>query len=300
MVQITVIIPVYKVASVLPRCLDSLIAQTFSDWEAICVEDGSPDACGEILDAYAAKDSRFRILHKENAGVSQARNDALALAQGKYLLFVDADDFLHPQTMEICHYMAERDESDMVAFTYDRKFRTRLTFRHFLGLSEPKQFSFEKYTLEKLESCVTNDIFRYATEFSAYDKKRTPVEKRWVVKHCQPWRCLYRTERIRDIRFIPGIIYEDFPWWSLVMLAVRKTTILNLPLYYYYPNFGGYIHSASQQFRIESLKKAITVVEKQFADQASAYQYDRWRRNFLRPFEEKLEKKLKAYRPPVK
>ena len=165
MVQITVIIPVYKVASVLPRCLDSLIAQTFSDWEAICVEDGSPDACGEILDAYAAKDSRFRILHKENAGVSQARNDALALAQGKYLLFVDADDFLHPQTMEICHYMAERDESDMVAFTYDRKFRTRLTFRHFLGLSEPKQFSFEKYTLEKLESCVTNDIFRYATEF---------------------------------------------------------------------------------------------------------------------------------------
>lgn len=294
MVQITVIVPVYKVAHVLPRCLDSLLAQTFSDWEAICVDDGSPDKSGEILDAYAAKDARFRVLHKENGGVSQARNDALEFAQGRYILYMDADDFLHPQCLEICHYMAERDESDMVAFTYHRAFRTRLTFHHFLRLPEPTRFSFEKYEVEKIDSCVTKDIFRYATEFSSYDPKLTPVEKRWVVKHCQPWRCLLRTECVRDIRFVPGIIYEDFPWWSLVMLAVRKTTIINLPLYYYYPNFGGYIHSASQQFRIDSLKKAIAVIEKQFAEKASAYQYDRWRKNFLKPFEAKLEKKLKT------
>ena len=123
MPKISVIIPVYNVGKVLPRCLDSLIGQTFRDWEAICVDDGSRDSSPGILDAYARRDARFRVVHKRNAGVSEARNDAVALAEGEYMLFLDSDDFLHPQTMEICLYMAERDGSDMVAYTYDRKFR---------------------------------------------------------------------------------------------------------------------------------------------------------------------------------
>ena len=77
------------------------------------------------------------------------------------------------------------------------------------------------------------------------------------------------------------------------MLATRKATILNLPLYYYYPNFGSYIHSASQDYRIDSLKKAIDAVEAAMTRQASAAQYDAWYRNFRAPFEEKLSKKQK-------
>lgn len=88
----SIIIPVYNVAPYLRECLDSVLAQTFTDWEAICVDDGSTDGSGEILDGYAAKDTRFRVIHQANAGVSAARNKALDNAQGEWIGFLDADD----------------------------------------------------------------------------------------------------------------------------------------------------------------------------------------------------------------
>lgn len=287
MPKISVIIPVYNVEKELQRCLDSLISQTFHDWEAVCVDDGSQDCSSRILDDYAAGDSRIHVIHKRNAGVSAARNDALDIAAGEYLMFVDSDDFIHPQTMEICVYMAERDGSDMVAYTYNRKFRTALTVRHFLGLPQPSAVRFRTYSLDRIKSKVTDDIFNWATEYSHSGDK----EKKWMVKHCQPWRCLYRSDRIRHIRFIPGIIYEDFPWWGEVLLNVRKTTIINLPLYYYYPNFSGYIHTAAQNFRIDSLKLAIEAAGKLYADKASDIQKEKFDMNFLTPFRNKLAKK---------
>ena len=90
----SIIIPVYNVAPYLRECLDSVVAQTFADWEAICVDDGSTDGSGAILDGYAARDGRFRVIHQVNAGVSAARNAALDVAQGEWIGFVDADDVL--------------------------------------------------------------------------------------------------------------------------------------------------------------------------------------------------------------
>lgn len=89
---LSIIIPVYNVAPYLRECLTSVLAQTFTDWEAICVDDGSTDGSGVILDEYAAKDDRFRVLHQTNAGVSIARNYGLSGAKGEWLLFADADD----------------------------------------------------------------------------------------------------------------------------------------------------------------------------------------------------------------
>jgi len=88
----SIIIPVYNVAPYLRECLDSVLAQTYTSWEALCVDDGSTDGSGAILDEYAAKDPRFRVIHQKNAGVSAARNKALQKAQGEYFGFVDADD----------------------------------------------------------------------------------------------------------------------------------------------------------------------------------------------------------------
>lgn len=287
---ISVIIPVYNVEKELPRCLDSLIGQTYANWEAICVDDGSRDGSGDILDRYSQSDGRFRVFHKANAGVSEARNDAVAMASGKYMMFVDSDDFIHPETMEICLHIAERDGSDLVAFTYDRRFRTGLTVRHFLGLPEPRRFRFRNYDTDSIKSVTVDDVFEIATEYS---HPSGSYMKKWAVKHCQPWRCLYRTERIRHIKFIPGIIYEDFPWWVEVLLNVRRATVINLPLYYYYPNFSGYIHSASQRFRIESLRTAIAAVESLCSEKASPQQRTRCEENFLIPFRNKLIKKEK-------
>ena len=123
MPAISIIIPIYNVEKYLRRCLDSVLNQTFSNWEAICVNDGSPDESYKILDEYAARDSRFKIMNKENGGLSDARNAGMAVATGDYILYLDSDDFIHPQTMEIAYFLAKRDNSDIVSFTYDRIYR---------------------------------------------------------------------------------------------------------------------------------------------------------------------------------
>ena len=91
---ISVIVPVYKVEAYLPACVDSILAQTFSDFELILVDDGSPDACGAICDSYAHMDSRIRVVHQKNGGLSAARNAGLDAAIGKYVTFVDSDDVI--------------------------------------------------------------------------------------------------------------------------------------------------------------------------------------------------------------
>lgn len=285
--MISVVIPVYNNAKHLPRCLNSLLAQTYKDWEAVCVDDGSNDGSGAILDRYAAADSRIKVIHTPNGGVSAARNLAMGLVSGEYLLFVDSDDFIHPRTMEICIGEAVLDGSDLVAFTYDRRYRLKMTIRHFLPLPEPKKVRFPEFGA--IGTFCTEDIYSIATEYSS----RPGVDGQLLVKHCQPWRCMYRTELVRDIRFIEGIMYEDFTWWGCVLQRIRKATVNNLPLYYYYPNFSGYVNSAKQEFRISSLREAIRQSRESYAgadkDKAAA-----WEEYFLTPFEEKLRKKEAA------
>ena len=97
---ISVIVPVYNVEKYLAKCIDSLLAQTFSDFEILLVNDGSPDASGQICDALAKSDDRIRVIHKENGGAASARNSGLDAAKGDYIAFVDGDDLIHPQYLE--------------------------------------------------------------------------------------------------------------------------------------------------------------------------------------------------------
>ena len=92
--EITVVVPVYNVQAYLPKCIDSLLAQTFGEIEIILVDDGSTDASGAVCDSYAERDSRIRVVHQRNAGVSGARNAGIRLARGRYLGFVDSDDWV--------------------------------------------------------------------------------------------------------------------------------------------------------------------------------------------------------------
>ena len=114
--KVSVIIPVYKVEQYLPDCLNSLLAQTYRDWEAILVDDGSPDKSGAICDEYAAKDPRFHVIHKENGGVSSARNAALKVVRGNYITFLDSDDMLTSDALEGCIKVMSEDEVDVVYF----------------------------------------------------------------------------------------------------------------------------------------------------------------------------------------
>ncbi|MGN0189245.1 MAG: glycosyltransferase family 2 protein, partial [Candidatus Cryptobacteroides sp.] len=280
MPAVSIIIPVYNAREYIVRCLESIINQTFKDWEAICVDDGSIDSSPWILDDYASRDPRIKVITQPNAGVSAARNTALEAACGDYVCFVDSDDFLHPQTLELALFAAGKENGDLVAYTYDRSFRTRLRIRHIFGMGDGKQRQFRKYVFENIEYKVTDDIFGYVTEYS--DGKIEADSKKWAVKHCQPWRCLYRSSCVRHLRFRQGIIYEDFPWWGEVLLNVRRAVILNLPLYFYYPNKGSYISSSKQKYRIESLRKALEVAQAAYRN-ATERQKSVWERNFMTP-----------------
>ena len=101
MPTVSVIVPVYQVEAYLPQCIDSILAQSFQDFELILVDDGSPDGSGEICDRYAERDPRIHVLHKKNAGVSCARNSGLELAAGEYVTFCDSDDAYEPEHLEI-------------------------------------------------------------------------------------------------------------------------------------------------------------------------------------------------------
>ena len=115
MPEISVIVPVYKVEQFLHRCVDSILRQSFYDFELILVDDGSPDNCGVICDEYAAKDSRVRVIHQENSGVSEARNRGMDAAEGQFLCFVDSDDILNCKYCETLLDLLENTACDFAA-----------------------------------------------------------------------------------------------------------------------------------------------------------------------------------------
>lgn len=120
MCKVSVIVPVYQVEAYLPRCLDSLLAQTLADFELILVDDGTRDGCPAIMDAYAARDPRIRQIHQENGGLSAARNAGLRVARGEYIAFVDSDDVAEPDLLADTAKLADSTGAELVVFNYAR------------------------------------------------------------------------------------------------------------------------------------------------------------------------------------
>lgn len=133
----SIIIPVYNVAPYLRECLDSVIAQTFTEWEAICVDDGSTDGSGAILDEYSAKDARLKVIHKTNGGVSTARNIAMGIASGTYVVFVDADDVLMQDWLSAFFAVIKKESCDVV----------RGALRYWYGEDLPKRNGDRHYSV---------------------------------------------------------------------------------------------------------------------------------------------------------
>lgn len=139
--KFSIIIPVYNVAPYLRECLDSVLAQTFTDWEAICVDDGSTDGSGAILDEYSDKDGRFKVIHQKNAGVSAARNTALEAAVGEWITFLDADDRIDTERLSSLSIIANKHED--VDWIHETKYAARST----------------SYSVETASELIANDVF---------------------------------------------------------------------------------------------------------------------------------------------
>lgn len=111
---VSIVIPVFNVEHHLRQCLDSVLRQTLKEWECICVDDGSPDGSGAILDEYGGRDARFKIIHQRNQGVSAARNLGIELASAPYLTFIDSDDWIEDDALENLLSAMEKSSADMV------------------------------------------------------------------------------------------------------------------------------------------------------------------------------------------
>ena len=218
MTLVSIIIPVYNVEKYLARCLDSCLNQSFADIEIICVNDGSEDSSPDILNHYQKFDSRIKIINKSNGGLSSARNAGISQAQGKYILFVDSDDYISTIAVEKLYDNAQRNQSDVVIFDYISGGADMLSQK----IVNKSQF------LSEYENKPFNET---VMRFAGY--KFTPPTA---------WSKLYRTDLIKDkISFCEGIIFEDNPFWAEVYLSAKRITYLPTALYYYLINRQGRI-----------------------------------------------------------
>lgn len=139
-VKVSIIIPVYNVEEYLRDCLDSVVNQTLRDIEILCVDDGSPDGCGRILDEYAEKDKRIKVIHQENQGVSVARNVGIEKSTGEYVYIMDSDDWLDVNAMEVAYRKAQKENYELLFFNI---------YRYFEHSGEKKQALVQKYYKNK-------------------------------------------------------------------------------------------------------------------------------------------------------
>ena len=279
---VSVIVPLYNAEMYIERALNSVLQQTYSNWEVVVVNDGSTDGSQTIVERFRMLDKRFNLINQQNMGRSEARNTATRHVRGEYVIYLDADDFLHPQLMEICVNCALRDGSDIVSFTYDHIYRLRNRIRQFMRLPECGPI-IRRYC--NPEYFVTDNIYDFATEESHSEF----IKSKWAVKHCQAWRCMYHISMIEGIVWPAGIEYEDVPWGGAVLLRVKRATLLRLPLYFYYPNPTSYIISSDDTEKAASLKTALDLSLKVY-ENAPEYKAEAWKQNFVRPFATWLEK----------
>lgn len=186
MPAISVIIPVYKVEPYLDACVSSVVGQTFSDLEILLVDDGSPDRCPELCDAWAQKDPRVRVIHQENGGLSAARNTGIGAAKGEFLAFVDSDDMLEPDALRRAWEAQQACQADLVIFNlvYVDEHNHPLPAPDFSGFRD--------------EILTADEVWqRY---FALAEQK---------IYYVVAWNKLYRRELFKTLRYAPGKRYED-------------------------------------------------------------------------------------------
>lgn len=206
---ISVIVPVYNVSQYLRQCVDSILSQSYQNLEVILVDDGSTDSSGIICDQYAQADNRIIVIHKENGGLSDARNAGLKVAKGEYIGFVDSDDFIHPDMYKLLAEILEDNQADIAIANWQGFFDGRESELHDNGTGNIMCFE----NIETLEFLIYGKD-KYRISFSVWDR-------------------LYCKEAIGDFFFPKGKCYEDVVWSAKVFYGTKKSVYIDKSLYYY-------------------------------------------------------------------
>ena len=233
MKTVTVIVPVYNAEKGLSRCIESILSQDYRDIDLLLINDGSKDSSKEIMDSYAAKDSRVRCIHKENEGVSATRNRGIAEAKGDYIQFVDADDFLPYESIKLLVRQMEEDDTDLVVGDFYRVVNDTVT---------------------KKGSIAKGGI--YETREYADKMLLTPADFYYGVL----WNKLYRRDLIEKyhIRMDEKISYSEDMIFNLeYLLHVQTISILKVPVYYYVKTEGSLVDQNMSLSSIIKMKSSV-------------------------------------------
>ncbi|WP_370774267.1 glycosyltransferase family 2 protein [Clostridium sp.] len=248
---ISIIVPIYKVEKYLDRCINSILNQTFKDFELILVDDGSPDRCGDICEEYAKKDKRIKVIHKENGGLSDARNAGLDIATGKFIGFIDSDDFIH---------------KDMYMILYDAIIKSK---------SDISQCKFKYFSKEdELNKNIINDG-KYEI-YNNIDAIEEIIDNKNL--NTNVWNKLYKRELFNDIRFPKGKIHEDEFVTYKVFYRAKTVSYVNKELYYYFSNDTGIMKNLNINSKfdwIEAIEERneflLSIKEKSLFNKSNSY-----------------------------
>lgn len=207
MAEVSIIVPVYQVEKYIRQCVDSILAQTFTDFELILVDDGSKDKSGQICDEYARMDKRVKVIHKENGGAADTRNRGMDQAVGNYVMFVDSDDYIAPTMLECLYRNMLNENADIAACNY----------LYFYENDRQKDFA----TNVKSEVLTGAEIFYYRKNERNYGF--------WTVV----WNKLMKRQTVGKVRFRSGKYYEDEFWANEIYQMDIKIVTIQECLYYY-------------------------------------------------------------------
>ena len=256
MIRFSIVIPVYKVEPYLDECVSSVVGQHYSDFEVILVDDGSPDNCGQMCDSWAKKDSRIRVVHQENGGLSAARNTGIRSGTGEYVLFLDSDDWwADPHVLEAVDAQLKKTPVDVLSYNYRKSYGDKLEPLYFPETLPNSRFP------ESLGEITRDD--------------------RWITGACNK---AIRRELLTEnqLYFRTGITSEDIDWTLRLALQSKSFAFANICVFVYRQHASSISHSATQK-KIECLCdnvcECVRLLEAAPADTAQvmkpfvAYQY---------------------------
>lgn len=235
--KVSFVIPVYKVEQYLDRCVKSIVGQTYRNIEVILVDDGSPDSCPSLCDKYALEDSRIKAVHKENGGLSDARNYGTKYATGDYLIYVDSDDFwMHNDDLEkLVQIAIENPSVDFINFNCCYYYSDRDSYSPWTlydeQLSKPK----EKNEAVKLLTSTSSMVMSACMKM---------MKRKFVIDH--------------KLTFIKGQLSEDIPWFINLLDYCKKCMFVNLKVYAYRQGVSG---SITNNIGLKNIDSLINIVE---------------------------------------
>lgn len=233
MASVSVVVPVYRVEKYLHRCVDSILAQTYADWELVLVDDGSPDNCGSICDDYARKDCRIRVIHRENGGLSAARNSALDFlaenSDSRWVYFLDSDDWLHPETLSVLAAAAEESGLQVVIGKFG------------MTQGENPEVTEEQCRWRKVN---TQDYFC--------------TERANAAAACGK---LFPRECFDSLRFPVGKLHEDEFTTYKILFRWEQTAVVDAPLYAYFQNPESITNSSWNPRRLDKAEALLQRAE---------------------------------------